>query len=1233
MADSTPSRPAADRNLLFGILALQMDFISRDALIQAMHSWLLNKNKSLGQLLVEQGALRPDAHALLEPLVQKHLELHGNDPQQSLASVRPSSSVQSDLQQIIRDPELRQIFQDPDLQASLALLGSARTTDPTGTSDGSPTSADPSAAGSRYRILRPHAKGGLGQVHVALDEELHREVAFKEIQPCHAHDPVSRGRFLLEAEVTGRLEHPGIVPVYGLGTYADGRPFYAMRFVRGDNLKEAIRRFHEAEGPAREPSERSLAFRQLLGRFVDVCHAVAYAHSRGVLHRDLKPGNIMLGKYGETLVVDWGLAKPIDRPESAKTTDEMTFRPSSGSGLAATQAGTVIGTPAYMSPEQAAGRLDQVGRASDIYSLGATLYAVLTGRAPFEEGDVWDVVQKVQRGEVIWPRQAKPGTPAALDAICRKAMALKPEERYATAQALAAEIEHWLADEPVSAWREPLTARLRRWGRRHRSLVTGAAVLLLTAVPVLGLSTYLISRQQEATEAARREAEDARGEATARAEAEREARQDRERTLTDTYTSFGLVAGARDDPRQAVLWFANAAWLAGDDRARADANRARAAAWGRQAIQPVRAFVHPAEWIEDMAYHPGSRHLLTHGFDPATKETDCRLWDVEREAAFTFPGNPGVVSTAAWDASGERLAVGTPQGEVMIVRFPSGEPLQRVPYAGRIARVLFSPDGRYCALAAANRARVWDCRQAAFATPELEHPAPVTTLAFHPQGELLATACQDHSCRVFAVPSEKGTSLFAPVGHFQIPFRVVGQKPVPPLFLDEGRGLLTMSRDEVSWRDPRTGRVLRVLPFGQLGTGKNVEAITLSADGKYVVLAGGYSPGGRAQIYDVASAQPVGPPLEHQKLQYVLSAAFSPDGQMLLTGNSDRTARLWSVPEGKPLGGPLTHPTSVSCVACSPDGRHLATAQSGGLIRLWTLPAGNPRDYHVAVGASALVRLSRDGRFLLPTGRSQYGNALRSTQVFDLSSQRVGPPLTAGGLIMDAAFSPDGLQVAAAVSRAASPQERSAKPGQQPGQLLLWAWRAGQLQQEPLPLPSEPRMVDYSSDGRQLAVVCAKGELVLIDPATGKTLRQWQAHPPHLTHNFYTNDGAVRFAPDNHSLLTWGTPTNSVRVWDALTGQLRHELQHQGRCQDVQFSPDGRLAATAAFDNLVCVWELATGEQLASLRHPFWAFTALFSPDGAHLLTEAHKLSKDDLKTFKQLLAMQQFTDLSQDPE
>ena len=158
-------------------------------------------------------------------------------------------------------------------------------------------------------MLRPHARGGLGAVFVALDKELHREVALKQMLDHHADDPVSRQRFLIEAEITGGLEHPGIVPVYGLGTYADGRPFYAIQFIRGDSLKEAIDRFHGEEGLKKDRGRRSLELRGLLGRFLDVCNAIEHAHSRGALHRDIKPGNVIVGKHGETLVVDWGLAK------------------------------------------------------------------------------------------------------------------------------------------------------------------------------------------------------------------------------------------------------------------------------------------------------------------------------------------------------------------------------------------------------------------------------------------------------------------------------------------------------------------------------------------------------------------------------------------------------------------------------------------------------------------------------------------------------------------------------------------------------------------------------------------------------------------------------------------------------------------------------------------------------------------------------------------------------------
>jgi hypothetical protein len=479
MSDSLSSRPSADRQLLFGILALQLDFISRDALIAAVRAWVLDKGKALGRILQDQGQLPSDRLVLLNALVAAHLKAHHNDPRQSLEAVAVASSVRQELESL-RDGDLHEILK---VVADLGATG--------------PHASKPQDDGvvQRYRIIRPHAKGGLGPVYLAEDQELHRQVALKEIQYGLAQDPRCRRRFLLEAEITGGLEHPGIVPVYGLGQHADGRPFYAMRFVQGDTLEDAIQRFHQAENLGHPPEERRLALRRLLGRFVEVCNAIAYAHSRGVLHRDLKPGKILLGKYGETLVVGWGLAKPTGRREATTEEDQQTLRPSSASNVELTQIGAAIGTPAYMSPEQALGQLEQLGPASDVYSLGATLYTLLTGKPPVESKETGDLLRRVQEGRVLPPQQVNPTVPPELAAICLKAMARQPRARYDSALDLAADVEHWLADEPVTAAVEPVGARTRRWMRRHQAMVNSGVAALLVGVVFLGVLAALFRYQ------------------------------------------------------------------------------------------------------------------------------------------------------------------------------------------------------------------------------------------------------------------------------------------------------------------------------------------------------------------------------------------------------------------------------------------------------------------------------------------------------------------------------------------------------------------------------------------------------------------------------------------------------------------------------------------------------------------------------------------------------------------
>jgi serine/threonine-protein kinase len=488
MSESTFPPGGTDRNLLFGVIAVHLDFIERADLLTALQAWNADRSRPLGEVLVESDLLPPRRRNLLEDVVREYLVQHDMDPVRGLAAACTARALSFDLNEFA-----------PAIHGGQSTLEDHHTL-------ARPDSADPplpsvgvrTSAGKRFRIIRPHARGALGEVFLARDDELNREVALKEIQTPYANNSDSRARFLLEAEITGSLEHPGVVPVYGLGAHPDGRPYYAMRFIRGESLHDAINRFHQADGPDRDPGERALALRGLLRRFVDVCNAVAYAHSRGVVHRDIKPSNVMLGPYGETLVVDWGLAKAFDKPMTEDSI-EVPVHPVSGQSATATMLGQAVGTPSFMPPEQAAGRVDHVGPWSDVYSLGATLYNLLTGMPPFCGETVQEILQQVQGNELLAPRRITRRVPAALEAVVLKAMSYSPPDRYRSVHDLAQEVERWLADEPVQAYPEPAFQRMQRWTRRHRPLVSGLGVLLVTVLVFLTWGLWAVGREQQRT--------------------------------------------------------------------------------------------------------------------------------------------------------------------------------------------------------------------------------------------------------------------------------------------------------------------------------------------------------------------------------------------------------------------------------------------------------------------------------------------------------------------------------------------------------------------------------------------------------------------------------------------------------------------------------------------------------------------------------------------------------------
>jgi serine/threonine protein kinase len=483
----------SDRNLLFGILALQLDFISREALLGAMNEWLLTKGSTLGDLLMKRGDLQHGERDALEVVVDRHVARHDGDVSRSLGA--PAS------QALLRD--VLQHAPAGEIQTALTQgMGDTPQNDFFATEPG--TSVVPASSVLRFKVLRTHASGGLGDVFVALDQELNREVALKQIKPRYADDACSRERFMFEAKITGKLEHPGVVPMYGLGVYPDGRPYYAMQFINQGSLQDEIRRCYAAETIAEGRSQ--LTLRNLLGRFISVCNTLEFAHDRGILHRDIKPANIMLGKFGETFVVDWGLAKQYEPGASDRT---LVNEPSIPSNVSAshTLEGQAVGTAPYMSTEQAAGKVASLTPSTDVYSLGATLYVLITNQVPFanpgnppQTPPVGEILRRKPLGDFVRPRVFNPQCPKALEAICLKAMALEPGDRYASAAELAQDLERYLADEPVVAHQESALERAARWTRKHRTFARAAAIslILITATALIAVLFINSARRAEA---------------------------------------------------------------------------------------------------------------------------------------------------------------------------------------------------------------------------------------------------------------------------------------------------------------------------------------------------------------------------------------------------------------------------------------------------------------------------------------------------------------------------------------------------------------------------------------------------------------------------------------------------------------------------------------------------------------------------------------------------------------
>lgn len=371
-----------------------------------------------------------------------------------------------------------------------------------------------SQLGDRFEDLEHFASGGLGDVYTGYDKAVQRRVAVKLLKPGLVNNSEAKRRFMSEGSITGMLEHPAIVPIYDSGISDDGQPFYAMRLLKGQTLKQAIEELHSNRVAGNFDGQ----IRSLLRRLTQVCDAISYAHDQGVIHRDLKPANILLGEFGEAVVIDWGLARreqAISEGEDFEGSSRAAVKTNSKSSLDAqpenaTKIGSVLGTPEYMSPEQATGDSSIIGKRSDVYSLGAVLYSILTGASPHGGNAIatQERIENAKQADFPTAKARNASTPTALNAICERAMNVNPDSRYDSPKALASDINNWLSDQPVLARPDNALENFSRFLRKYRRWSAAAAATLVAIAVGSSIATSVINSQRTELEIRKTEAEE-----------------------------------------------------------------------------------------------------------------------------------------------------------------------------------------------------------------------------------------------------------------------------------------------------------------------------------------------------------------------------------------------------------------------------------------------------------------------------------------------------------------------------------------------------------------------------------------------------------------------------------------------------------------------------------------------------------------------------------------------------